>query len=102
MSDRAPFLNGYRAPLLVNGATLIPILWVLINVYSDVHQLKAEALERGPVERLAKLEAVVQANTDQRYRSGDAARDFALRDEQIQQLREDLRALQDQVARRHP
>jgi len=93
------FLNGYRAPLIVNGVTLIPLVGVLIGVYSDVQQLKGDRLERVSGERMAKLEATVQQGTDQRYRSGDAQRDFAYRDAEIQRLREDIRVLQDRLDR---
>lgn len=93
------FLNGYRAPLIVNGVTLIPLVIVLVNMYADVQQLKGDRLERVSGERMAKLEATVQQGTDQRYRAGDAQRDFAYRDAEITRLREEIRILQDRLDR---
>lgn len=92
-------LNGYRAPLIVNGVSFIPLVIVLINIYADVQQLKGDRLERVSGERMAKLEAIVQQGTDQRYRAGDAIRDFSLRDAEILRLHEDLHVLQDRLDR---
>ena len=92
-------LNGLRIPLIVNGVTLIPIAAVMIAMYSDVQQLKADRVERVSAERMAKLEATVQQGTDQRYRSGDAIRDFALRDAEIIRLHQDLKILEDRIDR---
>jgi hypothetical protein len=91
----AEALNGYRVPLIINAATLIPIVWVLINMYSDLQQLKSDRLERGPVERLAKIETQMQLGIDNRYRAIDATRDFALRDAEIARLKEDVKMLRE-------
>lgn len=96
---RAGFLNGARTPLIINGVTLIPIAAILIGLWSDVQQLKSDRAERVSAERMAKLEAQVQSNMDSRYRAGDAVRDFALRDLEIQRLREDLKVLEDRIDR---
>lgn len=92
-------LNGYRAPLIINGITLVPILGVMIGLYSDVQQLKSDRLDRITGERMAKLEATVAQGVDNRYRAGDAVRDFALRDAEIQRLREDMKVLEDRIER---
>lgn len=92
-------LNGFRAPLIINGITLLPVLGVLLGLYSDVQQLKADRMDRITGERMAKLEATVAQGVDNRYRSGDAIRDFALRDAEIQRLREDMKVLADRIDR---
>lgn len=92
-------LNGYRAPLIINGITLIPVLGVMIGLYSDVQQLKSDRLDRITGERMAKLEATVAQGVDNRYRAGDAVRDFALRDAELQRLREDMKVLEDRIDR---
>lgn len=88
-------LNGHRVPLLINGAMFIPVISWLVFMYSDIQSLKADRMERGPVERLAKIEAQVQMGIDNRYRATDAGRDFALRDLEIQRLERDVHSLQD-------
>lgn len=92
-------LNGLRIPILVNGVTLIPVLGVLVGLYSDVQQLKSDRIDRITGERMAKLEATVAQGVDNRYRAGDAVRDFALRDAEIQRLREDMKVLEDRIER---
>ena len=86
MNDKPNGLNGLRAPLLLNLGTIIVLAAPLILMYSDIQQLKSERAERVSIERIAKIEAQMQANMDLRYRSTDAERDFALRDERIRQL----------------
>lgn len=98
-AETAEKLNGFRIPLLVNGVSLIPIAAVLVGLYSDVQQLKSERIERVSAERMATLEATVKQGVDNRYRSGDAVRDFALRDAQIQRIHEDLKVLEDRMER---
>lgn len=97
--SRTNFLNGYRAPLIINGITLVPLVAALIGIYSDVQQLKSDRIDRVSGERMARLEATVQQGVDNRYRSGDAVRDFALRDAEIQRLREDMKVLADRIER---
>lgn len=92
-------LNGLRAPLIVNGISLAPIVWILVSMYADVQQLKSFQAAGVTPERMAKLEATVQQGTDMRYRAGDAQRDFALRDAEIQRLREDVKVLEDRIER---
>lgn len=87
-------LNGNKVPIIVNAALLLPIIGVLVAMYSDVQQLKSDKLERGPVERIARLETQVQLGIDNRYRSVDAARDFALRDAEIARIKEDIKRLE--------
>lgn len=91
--------NGYRAPLIINGITLLPVLGVLIGLYSDVQQLKSDRIDRITGERMAKLEATVAQGVDNRYRAGDAIRDFALRDAEIQRLHQDMKVLEDRIER---
>lgn len=93
-------LNGYKVPLVVNAVTLVPIIAAMIAMYSDVQQLKADRLERVSIERIAKIEAQLQLGIDNRYRAGDAIRDFALRDQEIQRIKEDLRVLEDRMERK--
>lgn len=103
MTDDKPNgkLNGLKVPLLVNGATLAAVAIPLIALYADVQQLKTQRSEEISVERFTRLETLVQAGTDQRYRAGDAVRDFQLRDAEIQRLREDIKVLQDRMDRGH-
>lgn len=88
-------LNGHKVPILINAAMFLPIVGIMIAMYSDIQQLKADRLERGPVERLAKLEMQVALGIDGRYRASDAMRDLALRDLEIARLKEDVRKLQE-------
>lgn len=99
MDEKSPLLNGFRAPLIVNGVTLVPLVAVLVGLYADVQQLKGDRIERVSGERMAKLEATVAQGVDNRYRAGDAVRDFALRDAEIQRLREDMKVLADRIDR---
>lgn len=92
-------LNGLRVPLLLNGATLIMVAVPIIAMWADVQQLKSDRIDRITGERMAKLEATVAQGVDNRYRAGDAVRDFALRDAEIQRLHEDMRVLADRIDR---
>lgn len=99
MTDGNGKLNGLRIPLIVNGVTMLPIAAVLVSMYADVQQLKSFQAAGVSPERMAKLEATVMQGTDSRYRAGDAVRDFALRDAEIQRLREDVKVLEDRIER---
>lgn len=101
MNESRPngILNGHKVPLLIQGGMLLPIAGVLIALWADVQQLKSDRAERVSPERMATLEATMQQGVDNRYRAGDAVRDFALRDAQIQRLREDLKVLEDRLER---
>lgn len=57
------FLNGYRIPLLINGAILLPIAGVMITLWADVRQIKNERAERVSGERIAKIEGQVESLT---------------------------------------
>lgn len=94
MTDIAQRLNGYRAPLIINAVTLIPIAAVLISTWSDVQQLKADRPERVLPERMAKIEAVLAAGTADRYHASDAKRDFDWRDYEIKELQQRVRDLE--------
>ena len=87
-------MNGLRVPLFLNLGTLTILAAPLIIMYADIQQLKSERQERVSVERIARIEAMLQANTDLRYRSTDAERDFALRDERIRELHDKIRVLE--------
>lgn len=65
------FLNGYRVPLLINGAVMLPIAAVLITLWADVRQIKTERAERVSGERIAKIEGQVDALTNE-VRRNDA------------------------------
>ena len=94
MNDKPSGLNGLRVPLFLNLGTLVILAAPLIIMYADIQQLKSERQERVSVERIARIEAMLQANTDLRYRSTDAERDFALRDERIRELHDKIRVLE--------
>ena len=64
-------LNGYRAPLIVNGATLIPLVLVLTAMYSDIQVLKAASIDRVTAERVAKMEQQVHDNVQEINRLRD-------------------------------
>lgn len=99
MNENGGKLNGLRIPLIVNGITLAPLAAILVSMYSDVQQLKSFQAAGVTPERMATLEATVKQGVDNRYRAGDAVRDFALRDAQIQRLREDMKVLEDRMER---
>ena len=94
MNDKPNGMNGLRVPLFLNLGTLVILAAPLIIMYADIQQLKSERQERVSVERIARIEAMLQANTDLRYRSTDAERDFALRDERIRELHDKIRVLE--------
>lgn len=93
-------LNGFRIPLIVNAITMIPIGGVLIGMWSDVQILKTDRADRVSPERLAKIEAILVAGTDNRYRATDAVKDFALRDDRIAELRAEIIVLRQEMDRR--
>lgn len=75
-------LNGYRVPLIINVATLVPALIWAFTAASSIQ------------ERLAKLEGQAVQNGADRYRSGDAKRDFDWRDYEIKDLQQRVRELE--------
>jgi hypothetical protein len=94
MNETAARLNGYRAPLIINAVTLVPIAAVLISTWSDVQQLKSDRAERVSPERLAKIEATLAMGTTDRYHASDAKRDFDWRDYEIKELQQRVRDLE--------
>jgi len=87
-------LNGYRAPLIINAVTLIPIAAALISTWSDVQQLKSDRADRLSPDRIAKIEAVLSTGTTDRYHASDAKRDFDSRDYEIKELQQRVRDLE--------
>ena len=95
MTDLTQRLNGYRAPLIINAVTLVPIAAVLISTWSDVQQLKTDRADRVSPERLAKIEATLAMGVNDRYRATDAKRDFDWRDYEIKELQQRVRDLEE-------
>lgn len=74
-----PGLNGLRIPLLVDGVMFLSAVIGGTLIWSDVQQLKQERQQRVSGERIATLEAQVDALTREVRRNDEAAlRDRAI------------------------
>lgn len=87
-------VNGYRVPLIINAVTLVAIAAPLIAMWADVQQLKSERAAQISPERIARIEANLVVGVSDRYRAGDAKRDFEWRDYEIKELQERVRNLE--------
>src|SRR5713226_9130822 len=100
MNDPAKgLLNGYRAPLIINAVTMVPIAAAIISMWADVQQLKSERAGHTSPERIATIEAMLAAGTTDRYHASDAKRDFDWRDYEIKELQQRVRDLNDRMDR---
>lgn len=66
-------LNGLRIPLLIDGVMFLSLVIGGTLIWSDVQQLKQERQQRVSGERIATLEAQVDALTREVRRNDEAA-----------------------------
>lgn len=66
-------LNGLRIPLLIDGVMLLSVVIGGTLIWSDVQRLKEERTQRISGERIATLEAQVDALTREVRRNDEAA-----------------------------
>ena len=84
--------NGYK---LLRNMLLVILPLLILEIGTTIWwaasiTVRVEHLE----EKLIKLEESVSKEMDDRYRSRDAARDFTIRDDQLDDLDNRLRALE--------
>lgn len=68
-----PGLNGLRIPLIIDGVMFLTVVIGGTLIWSDVQQLKDERRQRVSGERIATLEAQVEALTREVRRSDEEA-----------------------------
>jgi hypothetical protein len=94
-------LNGLRIPLIIDAGVIIAGVVYGTLMWGKVEQLMSEREVLVSPERIARIEAQLEARTDERYRAGDARRDFELRDERIRENITRLERLERRVLNGH-
>jgi hypothetical protein len=70
--QQKPVLNGLRIPLIVDGVMFLTFVIGGTLIWADVQQLKEERRQRVSGERIATLEAQVDALTREVRRNDEA------------------------------